>query len=271
MAQRGARLPVAEIDETGISTAPPTDAELDHVAQVARYLLELLAGGDLHRAAATLASSPKTWPAELFEAMTDTPLVVGESVGRAATVTTRVRHGSGLPGDRHIRRRREVLLSSVLIAVARRLDSVSEEDLAQVDPTQVAERVAALIPTPHPFAKLGPFYPTSAVTKWLGLSRQALDHRVKARKMLGCTTSDGGQRVYPVWQFTTDGHIIAHLGEVLDELHHGIDDPWTWATWLVSPVPGRFDSWPAHQWLAAGRDPEPVLTEARRTASRLAR
>jgi len=162
------------------------------------------------------------------------------------------------------------LLSSVVSALSRRLQSLSEEDLAQIDPQQVAERVAALIPTSHPFVQLGPFYPTTAVTKWLGITRQALDQRVRARKMLGCPTADGGQRVYPVWQFTEDGHVIAHLAAVLDTLHEGIDDPWTWATWLAAPVPGRFEGLPAHRWLAEGRDAEPVLTEARRTAGRLA-
>ena len=166
--------------------------------------------------------------------------------------------------------RKDLLLSSVVSAVARRLQSVSEEDLAGIDPRQVAERAAALIPTPHPFVQLGPFYPTSAVTKWLGITRQALDQRVRARRMLGCPTADGGQRVYPVWQFTENGHLIPHLAEVLDTLYDGIDDPWTWATWLAAPVPGRFDGKPAYRWLADGRDAQPVLTEARRTAGRLA-
>ena len=167
--------------------------------------------------------------------------------------------------------RKDLLLASVVSAVTRRLQSVSEEELAHVDPRQVAERAAALIPTLHPFVQLGPFYPTRAVTKWLGITRQALDHRVRYRKMLGCPTADGGQRVYPVWQFTSDGHSIPYLPEVLNTLHEGIDDPWTWATWLAAPVPGRFDGLPAHRWLAEGRDAEPVLTEARRTAGRLAR
>ena len=170
----------------------------------------------------------------------------------------------------HRASRKDLLLSSVVSAVARKLQSVSESDLAEVDPEQVAERVAALIPTPHPFAQLGPFYPTRAVTKWLGITRQALDHRVRARKLLACPTSDGGDRVYPVWQFTDDGRPIPHLAEVLSALHEGIDDPWTWATWLAAPVPGRFHGKPAYQWLAEERDAASVLTEARRTAGRLA-
>ena len=166
--------------------------------------------------------------------------------------------------------RKDLLLSSVLSAVTRRLESVSEDDLALIDPDQLAARAAALIPTPHPFVQLGPFYTTRSVTKWLGITRQALDQRVRARKMLGCPTADGGQRVYPVWQFTDDGRPIPQLAEVLDTLRQAIDDPWTWATWLAAPVPECLEGMPAYRWLAEGRNPEPVLVEARRTASRLA-
>jgi hypothetical protein len=195
-------------------------------------------------------------------------LVTPDVLGRSSAGQ---RNSAPAPGAAEQRAtRQDLLLSSVVNAVSRRLRSLSDEDLAQLDPAQIAERAAALIPTPHPFAQLGPFYPTGAVTKWLGITRQALDQRVRARKMLGCPTSDGGQRVYPVWQFTADGRMIPHLAEVLDALHGGIDDPWTWATWLAAPVAGRFDGRPAHQWLAEGRDAEPVLTEARRTATRLA-
>jgi hypothetical protein len=186
------------------------------------------------------------------------------------TVRRRPNAAVSVPG-RQLSTRKDLLLSSVVSAVSRRLESVSEDDLAGIDPQQVAERAAALIPTPHPFAQLGPFYPTSSVTKWLGITRQALDQRVRARKLLGCPTADGGQRVYPVWQFTEDGHCIPHLAAVLDALYLGIDDPWTWATWLAAPVPGRFNGVPAYRWLAQGHDAEPVLAEARRTAARLAR
>jgi hypothetical protein len=88
--------------------------------------------------------------------------------------------------------------------------------------------------------------------------------------MLGCPTADGGQRVYPAWQFTDDGRPIPHLAQVLDTLHQGLDDPWTWTTWLAAPVPECLDGMAAYRWLAEGRDPEPVLLEARRTAGRLA-
>jgi hypothetical protein len=175
-----------------------------------------------------------------------------------------------LLAGRHFTPQKDLLLSSVVSAVLHRLESVSDEDLVHIDPKQVAERAAALIPTPHPFAQLGPFYPTSAVSKWLGITRQALDQRVRARKLLGCPTADGGQRVYPVWQFTDHGRAIPHLATVLDTLHGSIDDPWSWATWLAAPVPGRLEGMTAYQWLAQGRDAETVLTEARRTASRLA-
>lgn len=103
----------------------------------------------------------------------------------------------------------------------------------------------------------------------LGVTRRAIRYRADTRRLLGVRTSDG-QRVYPVWQFRDDGPTIPHLREVLDILAEGIDDPWTWATWLAAELPRRFGGKPAHRWLAEGHDPAPVLSGAHRTASRLA-
>ena len=253
--------------------APPTTAEQRKVENYVHYLKNHVRDleNQLRHLNATGRPNLAHRMAELIEATRELDqLIDGEPADQAVAATAAAPTSSELSPGRHVNPPKELLLSSVVTAVARRLESVSEEDLAHIDPMQVAERAAALIPTPHPFAKLGPFYPTSAVTKWLGLSRQALDQRVKARKLLGCPTSDGGQRVYPVWQFTTDGRPIPHLAEVLNALHQGLEDPWSWATWLAAPVPGRFGGWPAHRWLSSGRDAEPVLTEAHRTASRLA-
>ena len=45
------------------------------------------------------------------------------------------------------------------------------------------------------------------------------------------TTADGVS-VFPAFQFDAYGNRLPHLKKVLDILYHGIDDPWTWATWL---------------------------------------
>jgi hypothetical protein len=69
------------------------------------------------------------------------------------------------------------------------------EDLG--DPTQVAARVAAAIPSRHPTAPLvGACYDESGLVRWLGISRQALGARRRARAVLACRTAEG-HWVYP--------------------------------------------------------------------------
>jgi hypothetical protein len=75
--------------------------------------------------------------------------------------------------------------------------------------------------------------------------------------------------VYPAWQFTEDGTTVPHLAEVLGVLRAGTDSPWTQALWLCAPAEYLDGSTPA-EWLAAGRDPAPVLLAARADAARWA-
>jgi hypothetical protein len=79
------------------------------------------------------------------------------------------------------------------------------------DPDEVAKTMVAALPVAHPFnAATGPFYDTPGLVKWLGITRQALHHRVKTGQLLACPTEDG-HTVYPAWQFTTEGGTIPHL------------------------------------------------------------
>jgi hypothetical protein len=137
------------------------------------------------------------------------------------------------------------------------------------DPDQVAQRMAAVLPTAEPYDSVcGPFYDTAGLVAWLGLSRQAVHHRAKAGLVLGCPTEDG-RTVYPAWQFTEDGTTIPHLAEVLGALRAGTDSPWTQALWLCAPAEELDGSTPA-EWLAAGNDAAPVLVAARADAARWA-
>ena len=52
--------------------------------------------------------------------------------------------------------------------------------------------------------------------------------------MLACETADG-QRLYPAWQFTSDGRTIPGLPAVLDVLL-AVTEPWTAAIWLTTPA-----------------------------------
>lgn len=136
------------------------------------------------------------------------------------------------------------------------------------DPEALAERVMASVPlVPSPLEDLtGPFYDTTGLRTWLDTSRQALADRVKANTLLGLQTGDGAW-VYPAWQFTDARKTIPHLADVLRALARGTGERWTWALWLTAPN----EDWagkPAWRWLAEGRDPEPVLFEARANAAR---
>jgi len=122
----------------------------------------------------------------------------------------------------------------------------------------------------HVRALTWPFYDTRGLTKWLRVTRQALDSRARNRTILALTTGSG-QRVYPAWQFTPDRQTIAHLFEVLQALAKGQTDPWTHPLWLTGPVDnGDGELMPAWKWLAEGGDPEPVLAEAHADAARWA-
>jgi hypothetical protein len=104
--------------------------------------------------------------------------------------------------------------------------------------------------------------------KWLGITRQALHHRVKTAQLLACPTEDG-HTVYPAWQFTTEGGTIPHFTDVLRLLTAGGTDPWMIALWLRAPSE-RHAGRDAASWLAAGEDAASVMAAAHEAAQRWA-
>ena len=141
------------------------------------------------------------------------------------------------------------------------------EDLG--DPLDLASRVAAAIPTRHPSAELvGACYDGPGLARWLGVSRQAVSQRNKARTFLGCRTTHG-RWVYPAWQFDSNRRPIPHLAELITILA-GEDDRRRWraARWLAAPCPNLPGRVSAANWLGRGGDPEPVLSAARADARR---
>lgn len=145
---------------------------------------------------------------------------------------------------------------------------LSRAQVAEVDPGWMADVMLNALPTQHPFAELGPFYDTAGVTGWLGISRQALHQKVKTHQVLACTTGER-QRVYPAWQFSTDGRPILGLPQILRVLLPATD-PWTAAIWLTTPA-DRLDDLSAIEWLTSRRDLAQVLGAAREDAARWAR
>ncbi|MGB8405910.1 MAG: hypothetical protein WCE30_17760 [Mycobacterium sp.] len=135
------------------------------------------------------------------------------------------------------------------------------------DPEQVAEKMAASLPASHAYDDIsGPFYDTAGLSRWLGISRQAVHQKVAKHTLLACPTADGGN-VYPTWQFLSNGATIPALADVLTVLAGGTDDAWMIALWMQAPSE-LLDGDRASDWLRKGGDPKRVMTLARDTASR---
>lgn len=69
------------------------------------------------------------------------------------------------------------------------------------------------------------------VAKYLGLTRQAVDKRRKANKLIGLAVGRHGY-LYPSWQFTRNG-TVPGLEDVLGALHW--HDPWSQVIFVLSP------------------------------------
>lgn len=134
------------------------------------------------------------------------------------------------------------------------------------DPERIADAMVAALPLGHVFDEVsGPFYDTSGLTRWLGISRQALHQRVARHAILACLLDDGGV-VYPTWQFLDSGATIPSLAEVLHTLAQGSDDTWMVALWMRAPS-DDLDGDPPSEWLRQGRDPQRVIAMAHQVAA----
>ena len=124
---------------------------------------------------------------------------------------------------------------------ARLLERVDRgEELTNLgDAEEVAEQVIDRLPiAASPWAEIvGPCYTSGSLQKELGRGRAAISKAVAELRLLRLTTADG-QTVYPAFQIV-DGVAVRGMREVLTALRVGIDDEWTWAQWLNTPVPDR--------------------------------
>lgn len=120
------------------------------------------------------------------------------------------------------------------------LGQLATRPAVEEDADTIADTVAGLLAAVPQFdgpwgPAIGPVYRTDQVRALLGgVSRQALNDRVKRNTLLALKTRDG-VTVYPAWQFA-DGQVLPGLAEVLkvfvaDE-HGEIVDSWTLASWL---------------------------------------
>ena len=161
------------------------------------------------------------------------------------------------------------IMRLVSLKVHDRLRQASAAELgpeAFGDPERIADAMVAALPLGHVFDEVaGPFYDTAGLSRWLGISRQALHQKVTRRAILACPLADGGV-VYPTWQFLDSGATIPSLAEVLATLAQGTDDAWMIALWMRAPSE-HLDGDPPSEWLREGRDPQRVIAMARQVAS----
>lgn len=136
------------------------------------------------------------------------------------------------------------------------------------DVESIAQSMTSALPTGHIYDQLvGPFYDTAGLTRWWGVSRQAISKAVASGSVIACRLA-GGQWVYPTWQFTDSGTVHPHLVKLWTTLVAAAD-PWTCAVWLRSAHP-ELDDRSAVDWIADGHPIEAVLELARVDAERWA-
>lgn len=83
----------------------------------------------------------------------------------------------------------------------------------------------------------GPFYSEQSLRRWLNVSVEELERLIADGRMLTCLTSDN-LRVFPVWQFDDEGHVLGGIHEVIGLFRSaGLPDGWTVAKWLNVPNP----------------------------------
>lgn len=147
-----------------------------------------------------------------------------------------------------------------------RVHGVPAEVFADIE--AIAASMTSALPTGHIYDQLvGPFYNTSGLTQWWGVSRQAVAKAASTRAVIACQL-DGGRWVYPTWQFSDSGTVYPDLLTLWSTLCAEAD-AWTCATWLRSPL-AVLDDRSSVQWVAEGRSIEPVLELARAAARRWA-
>lgn len=104
------------------------------------------------------------------------------------------------------------------------------------DVEAIARSMTAALPGSHVYDQIvGPFYDTTGMTQWWGVSRQAISKAVTDGRLIACQL-DGGAWVYPTWQFSDTGAVHSGL-LTLWSILRAEADPWTCAVWLRSPQP----------------------------------
>ncbi len=140
------------------------------------------------------------------------------------------------------------------------------------DPAKLGRRAALVAAAEAVWTRhLGPLLDAKQVQALLGVeTRQAVSDLRARRRLLGLP-KESGRVAYPAFQFGGSGRpfeALPRILEVFEELARV--DPWTIASWFVTPQALLAGMTPA-AWLAKGEDPDLAVRAARRSAARLGR
>lgn len=155
----------------------------------------------------------------------------------------------------------EALLTR-LSGVFERLAAFDKDPESLGEVSVIADRMVASIPQSNSLnLELGPFYTTSALTKWLGVTRQYVFELTKQKRILALTTADR-HRVYPAFQFGIRGATLPGLPKAITALSP-IVEPRTIGMWLVTGQP-ELDGLTPAAWLQDERPTKAVEICAKR-------
>lgn len=152
-----------------------------------------------------------------------------------------------------------------------RLDSEGDDALDVIDTSQLADRLAASVPSNQGSewdVLIGPFYDTAALVAWKQVTRQRLSTLRRQHRLLSVRTKDG-VTLHPSFQFDQDGGLTPALDRVVPVLLPAVADEWSLALWFATPVDDWQGSTPAQMLRGSAEDQERVRLLALEDAAAL--
>jgi hypothetical protein len=117
--------------------------------------------------------------------------------------------------------------------------------------------------------EIGPLFGTADVRTLLGVSRQGVNERLRARKLIALLDR-AGNRQYPAFQFD-DGQPLPSLITAFWTVADAAVSPWTAAAWCTATDEDALQGLSPVEWARSGRDPAALARVARQDAARLDR
>lgn len=160
------------------------------------------------------------------------------------------------------------------------LQSIARDDriqeplatLSDADATELGRRGAREALAPVLWGVVtGDVFDTSQASELLGVTRQAINKRVRNRSLLALPGR--GTTYFPVWQFDLEQRTVRPVTkEVLDAFFDAVDgiDPFQVASWSSSPQYEELEGMTPQEWIHKGGDENALRIAARRAAAALA-